>query len=425
MRRWGWLAVGLALVGVAAAVPATASASGRSLPPPPPKGFWIAGDLHVHTIYGHDTCITATTAWDPTNRSLSARRPCPDPYTIGFAPTERLQEALSRGLGFVALSDHNNVVNQADPAVLRWERHHPGFVSVPAYENSQAGHVQMLGARSCYGNDGPLPRQMIDCDTAVADRSAVGERHLARGLRQAGGVFQINHPSDRNWLTAYARKLVPDTVEVWNIGPWAFQSPLPSSNDNDFSLQWYDSFLSRGDEVGVTGGSDSHWQLTDTVQGVGDPTTWVFVQHRTVQGVLDGLRAHHTFVSMLPPAQDGPQLRIEADRGAGSDEAIAGSETPPGSTYRLSTVDALPGSTVRIVTDTGGIERPLPPSGTLTFVPGRDGIPAAHLYVRAELLGPDAREAREAGCDPVVGAQTTLCRDDLVMESLTSPIFVR
>jgi hypothetical protein len=45
--------------------------------------------------------------------------------------------------------------------------------------------------------------------------------------------------------------------------------------------------------------------------------------------------------------------------------------------------------------------------------------------VRAELLAPDGRNARTAACDPVVGSQTTVCRDDLGMESLSSPIFIR
>jgi hypothetical protein len=424
MRTWGWLALGAAVAATLGASPAAASIGGHAAASP--KGFWIPGDLHVHTIYGHDTCITATTAWDPTRASRSARRACPDAYTVGYPPADRLQEAADRQLGFVALSDHNNVVNQTDPAVISWERDHPGFVVVPAYENSQAGHTQMLGARSCYGNDGAIPDQVIECDKAVADQSAAGERSLARGLRASGGVFQVNHPSDRAWLTAYGRQLVPDTVEVWNIGPWAFQSPLPSSNDNDFSLAWYDGYLQRGDRVGVTGGSDSHWQSTDSVQGIGDPTTWVYVRDRSVQGVLDGLRAHHTFVSMLPPAEHGPQLFLEADAdNNGSYERVAGSTTPPDSTLRIRTVGALPGSLLRIVTDHGVVQQPLPVSGSLVFRPGSDGVPAATTYVRAELLGPDARQARLAGCDPVVGSQTTLCRDDLVMEALTSPIFVR
>jgi hypothetical protein len=390
-----------------------------------PHGYWIPGDLHVHTIYGHDTCITPTTAWDYTKRSRAARRSCEEPYTWGFPPAARLGEALQRGLRFVAITDHNNVVNQTDPAVLAWEKAHPGFISIPGYENSQAGHVQMLGARACYGNHGAT-KQVIECDSTPKDKTVRGMRELADSLRADGGVFQINHPSDMNWLHVYKRKVVPDTIEVWNIGLWAFQNPLPSANDNNFSLRWYDGYLRRGDEIGVTGGSDSHWRLTDSVQGVGDPTTWVYVQHRTIQGVLDGLRAHHTFVSDFPPAELGSQMYLEADANHdGRYEAIAGSEVTPGAAYRIRTVNALPASIVRIVTDKGTVLVHLPLNGTLSFRPGAAGIPKASTFVRAELLEPDARTLRTAVCDPIIGSQTTICRDDLLMESLTSPIFVR
>ena len=393
-----------------------------------PSGFWIAGDLHVHTIYGHDTCITPSEAWDPASTSRDARRPCQDFYTVGFTPAQRLQEATDRGLGFVAITDHNNVVNQTDPDVLAWRQAHPDFVYVPGYENSQPGHVQMLGATACYGNSGRIDGSTIECDQAVADRSAAGETALAAGLRADGGVFQVNHPSDGNWPGTFGYDVVPDTIEVWNIGPWAYQHPFPASNDNNYSLQWYDGFLRQPSlpEIGVTGGSDTHWVTTDAAQGVGEPTTWVYVQERSLKGVLDGLRAHHTFVSALPPAANGPQLFLEADRdGDGTFDAIAGDEVGPAATYRVRTVGAAPGSTLRIVTDTGSVEIPLGASTSYPFTPGQGGVPAASIYVRAELLAPDGRDGRTAGCDPVVGSQTTVCRDDLAMESLSSPIFIR
>lgn len=424
MQRTLRLAAGLVVgIGVLAALPAVAHPDHH---PKPPVGFWVAGDLHVHTIYGHDTCITPTEAWDPESPDRAARRPCEDPYVVGFAPADRLDDALTRGLDFVALTDHNNVVNQQDPAVLAWIAAHPDFAVVPAYENSQPGHVQMLGARACYSETGAVPGSTIKCDEAVIDRSAAGETALADGLRADGGVFQVNHPSDGNWPGRFGHDVVPDTVEVWNIGPWAFQPPLPSSNDNDFSLRWYDGFLRSGNEIAVTGGSDSHWVSTSAVQGIGEPTTWVFVRKPTVAGVLEGLRAHRTFVSALPPAAAGPQMFLEADRdGDGVFEAIAGSETSSHATFRIRTAGALPGSILRIVTDGGVLQQSLPVSGALTFRPGADGVPAAHLFVRAELLAPDGADARRLGCDPVAGDQTTVCRNDLLMETLTSPVFVR
>jgi len=286
----------------------------------------------------------------------------------------------------------------------------------------------MLGARSCIGNAGPIAGATIECDQAVADRSAAGEAALADSLRAVGGVFQVNHPSDGNWDRAFGHSVVPDTGEVWNIGPWAYQNPFPASNDNNFSLRWYDGFLRQPSlpEIGVTGGSDTHWVTTDAGQGVGDPTTWVFVHKLTTAGVLDGLRAHHTFVSALPPAEQGPQLFLEADRNAdGAFDAIAGDEVGARATYRVRTVGAVPGSVLRVVTDTGSVEVPLGASTSYDFTPGRGGVPAASIYVRAELLAPDGRAQRTTACDPVVGTQTTMCRDDLAMESLSSPIFIR
>jgi hypothetical protein len=338
---------------------------------------------------------------------------------------QRLQEASDRGLDFVAITDHNNVVNQTDPEELSWLRAHPGFVYIPGYENSQPGHVQMLGARACYSNSGAIAGATVQCNSRVTDQTATGEMALATALRADGGVFQINHPSDMSWLSHMGYAVVPDTVEVWNVGPWVYQHPFPASNDNDFSLRWYDGFLDRGFEVGVTGGSDTHWVLTDAVQGVGEPTTWVFVRHLTMQDVLDGVRAHHTFVSALPPVLHGPQLFLEADRnGDGVFEAIAGSETSSAAAFRARAPGAVPGSIVRVVTDAGSVELPLTTSD-LTFRLGAAGVPAATKWVRAELLVPDAKDARRAACDPVIGTQTTLCRNDLLMEALSSPIFIR
>ena len=414
-------------VAAGAAVAATpAVAATGPARPTAPRGFWVAGDLHVHTIYGHDTCLTPTTAWDPTSADRSARTDCADPYTVGFTPAQRLDDAAARGLDFVALTDHNNVVNQHDPEVLAWQAAHPGFAVIPGYENSQPGHVQMLGARSCYGNAGALAGTVVECDRAVTDRTLAGETALADGLRADGGVFQVNHPSDGNWTGAFGHGLVPDTVEVWNIGPWAYQQPLPASNDNDFSLRWYDDFLRAGHEVGVTGGSDSHWVTTASAQGVGDPTTWVFVKRLSVAGVLDGLRQHHTFVSALPPAEGGPRLFLEADSDHdGTYDAIAGSRTGSRAAFRVRAVGALPGSVLRLVTDTGVVQVPMPPNGSYVFRPGSGVVPGARLFVRAELLAPDAKQLRAATCDAVVGTQTTVCRNDLAMQALTSPLFIR
>lgn len=341
----------------------------------------------------------------------------------GFSPGERLADAESRGLDFVALTDHNNVIGQTDPSFTSYAG---PVLRLPAYENSQPGHVQMLGARSCYGNGGEIAGSLVECNAAVADQSAAGETALADGLRADGGVFQVNHPSDHGWSSRYGRSVVPDTMEVWNIGGWWFQHPLPASNDNDASLDYYDSFLRDGAQIGATGGSDSHWRSTNPFQGVGEPTTWVWVTERTVQGVLDGLKAHRTTVSMEPPARSGPRAFLEADaQHNGRFEAMVGDTVRPGATFRVRTQNVVPGSILRIVTDMGATETTLTGDSYVFTSPAR-------VFVRVEVRFPDAQEPRTTACDPVArqleqhfGGEFTFCRNRLVMEALTSPIYVR
>ncbi|MGH2726960.1 MAG: hypothetical protein ACRDKS_08280, partial [Actinomycetota bacterium] len=233
-----------------------------------------------------------------------------------------------------------------------------------------------------------------------------------------GGAFQINHPGDRNWFDEFGHTIVPDAVEVWNIGVWAWQPPAPSANDNDFSLGFYDGFLDLGYRAAATGGSDSHWRLTSPVQGVGQPTTWVFSSGRTWPELTAGIRAGRTTVSWQPPAYLGPRLFLEADAdGNGTFEAIAGDLVLAGAAIRARAIGALPGSFIRLVT-TGGERQDmlLGPSGSVEFS-------TTSPWVRAELLLPDLEAQRRLLCDPIVGEQTTLCRNRLAVLALTSAIY--
>jgi hypothetical protein len=420
------LAVAAALAASLAAslvAPARGASPVPRVTPAAPAGEWVAGDFHVHTIFGHDTCITPAERWDEEVPDHAARTSCEDPYVVGFRPADRLADAEARGLDFVALTDHNNVVGQTDPDLARY----PGPVlRIPAYENSQPGHVQMLGARGCYGNDGVVPNVLVQCHREVRDQSAAGERRLADSLRADGGAFQVNHPSDGEWAGRYGHAVVPDTVEVWNIGGWWFQRPFPSANDNDASLAFYDGFLRAGHEVAATGGSDSHWQLTSQFQGIGEPTTWVWVTERSVQGVLDGLRAHRTTISTEPPARRGPRVFLEADADRdGTYEAMVGDRVPPGARFRVRTENALPGSVLRVVTEAGHTET------TLTGATHEFDSPA-RTFVRVEVRVPDALSQRTATCDPLArsleerfGEEFTYCRNRLVVQALTSPVYVR
>jgi hypothetical protein len=362
------------------------------------EGEWLAGDLHVHTTYSHDSY------GGPGDDNTGAE----EAYTLGHSVNSQFSVAASRGLDYLAITDHNDIRSQADPGFGAG-----GVIGVPAYENSLRGHAQMLGATRLYDN---------------GDMSATAVDALAGALRADGGVFGVNHPAEgaTEWPAEpdweYGYEVVPDTVEVWNVSP-LYQPPLPSASSNDDAIRYWEGWLDRGERVAATGGSDNHSLATTAVQGAGQPTTWVFAADRTATGVLAGIREGRTFVSHQPPALGGPAAFLEADGdGDGTFESIVGDSVAPGSELRVR-VERAPGSLLRLVTD-GGAEAFAPVAVTGPRFEHRFAAPAGASWIRAELLEPDGVDARRALCDPLVGAETTYCRNRLAVLALTSALII-
>ena len=353
------------------------------------EGGWLAGDLHVHTTYSHDSY------GGPSDDNTGPE----ELYTLGWSVEEQFTHAFTRGLDFLAITDHEDIRSQAEPS---FGAH--GVIPLPGYENSLSGHAQMLGATRLYDN---------------GDESAAAVQSAADALRAGGGVFQVNHPAegstdfpdDADWTYLY--DVQPDVVEVWNISR-LWQPPLPSGSSNDDAIRYWEGWLDRGAKVGATGGSDNHWRSTFAAQGVGQPTTWVFARERTTAGVLEGLRAGRTFISHQPPNLGGPRLFLE-----GPDGKMVGDEVAPGTRLTVRAEKAT-GMFVRIVR-TGGamIGQPIQVSGPW-FKHGFRA-PAGPGWVRAELFVPDAANQRRL-CDT---PDTTYCRNKLGVTAMTSAMYVR
>jgi hypothetical protein len=361
-------------------------------------GEWLAGDLHVHTTYSHDSY------GGPTDDNTGPE----DANTAGHNVTADFALAAARGLDYLAITDHNDIRSQSDAGFG-----FGGVIPVPGYENSLKGHGQMLGATRIYDN---------------GDKSVAAIRSLEEQLHAAPdrGIFQANHPSDPLW--EYQYDVPVDTVEAWNL-PWVYKPPFPAAADNDIALKYWQGWLDRGKKVGMTGASDSHWLITDQAQGPGQPTTWVFATERSARGVLEGLRAGHTFVSHQPPNYNGPQVFLEGDGDRdGSYESIVGDTVPPGSPLRVRVVGAA-GALLRIVTD-GGAEAFPPVTIDSADFEHRFTLPAASTWAHAQVFGEDLRPERATGCTNVFGADdvtapTAYCYGQVLMLAMSSALYLR
>ena len=139
-----------------------------------------------------------------------------------------------------------------------------------------------------------------------------------------------------------------DGIEVFRNG--AFIAP-PTLNTLHHA--YWRSRLARGMHDAITGASDNHFrQLHHTLAAgsVGNSPTWVLTSDVSEQGILDGIRAGHTFVSQSP---EGPQVILTADPIApGSFTAVMGDVVDPGRetmTLRIRVI-GTPGDKVNIYT---------------------------------------------------------------------------
>ncbi|WP_433337889.1 CehA/McbA family metallohydrolase [Spirillospora sp. CA-294931] len=214
--------------------------------PAPPGMRWLAGDLHSHTLHSDGTLTV------PELACLAA----------------------SRGLDFLAVTDHNTVSHHIElPAASA----HAGVILIPGQEvTTDLGHANVFGDTG-----------WVDFRRPAADWAAHAAAH--------GGVISINHPlsGDCAWRQPMPEADRPRFAEIWHSSWWDRRWGAP--------LSW--ASLWRPDVVPI-GGSDYHDPSQHKL--LGEPTTWVLAEDGDVLG---GIAAGRTSIS---PGRDAPVLlRVE------------------------------------------------------------------------------------------------------------------
>ena len=217
---------------------------------------WLAGDLHSHTVHS-DGVLTVP---------------------------ELARFAASRGLDFLAVTDHNTVSHHRELAGAAAAYQ---IALVPGQEvTTERGHANALGAMPWVDF-----REPPDAWLAATE--------------EAGGLLSVNHPygGQVSWTAPMERR--PPLIEVWHWSWLDLRWTAPLS----WWLAWHPGAI-------AVGGSDWHRPGSDAPPG--SPTTWVLAEAAEPAAVLAGVADARVAISasregpLLLPV-DGELLAVDAD----------------------------------------------------------------------------------------------------------------
>ncbi|MFE4874259.1 CehA/McbA family metallohydrolase [Streptomyces sp. NPDC056682] len=296
---------------------------------------WYRGDCHVHTVSSHGGVLT---------------------------PAELVAGARAAGLDFLAITEHNTAETHGT-----WSRHVGDDLLVILGQEvvTRTGHWLALGLR---------PGQVVDWRYGVRDN--VIDLHLDE-VHRAGGLCVAAHP-----YAPYASGTLMypyqgfDVVEVWN-GQWS--SDVPWQADNEAALAEWGRTLAaeicQGRWRPAVGNSDTHLEGQ-----IGSPHTVVLADELSVDAVLAGIRAGHSWIA----ASAAIELSFTAsagDRSAGIGERLKTGDEP--AVVRVA-VHGVPGGTVSLHTEKGKVfveSLPSTGSGTVKWHIGAD----ESAFIRTEV----------------------------------------
>lgn len=284
---------------------------------------WYRGDLHVHTAHSDGACASQS----------GKRVPCPLFKT--------LETAATRGLDFVAITEHNTT--SAHAAMREAAPHFDRLLLIPGREiTTFFGHFNIFGVTE------PI-------DYRITPGGPVTFNRIADRVHALGGLVSINHPGlpsgeacmGCGWTMPDADPARVDAIEVVNGGA----ARLPGGIDGPLSgARFWAQSLARGRPITAVGGSDNHdaLQPATTLGSIGRPTTVVRAAGLNQAAILDGLRSGRVFIDIEGNAGSMLDLRVAAGdtEAAMGGRLVARPDLPL--TARL-TVNAPPGSRLELL----------------------------------------------------------------------------
>ena len=152
-------------------------------------------------------------------------------------------------------------------------------------------------------------------------------------VNAGGGITQVNHPTifpsppfAPGLCRGCAWRHTDAQTDYSKVDAMEISTGIAASPFNAQAIQFWESKLAQGHKIAAVGGSDSHRAGNTpgpTDAPLGTPTTMVFADELSEQGVRRAVEAGHTFVKVTGP--NAPDLRLEArPRGSGGPAKIFG-----------------------------------------------------------------------------------------------------
>jgi hypothetical protein len=256
-----------------------------------PEGTWLKGDTHVHDDHSDDGSGPRQLNHDKAKGNLSI--------------ADQIGEGTRLGLDFMPLTDHRTFDQHYDPL---WEA--SSLLLIHGEEANGSPHAISLGGVDSVVQGAAHP----DRPGFALVQQSIWDNH------SQGGVWSVAHPDDGEMnddgsLNVYANVQGANLVEIWN-----------RAESVEKELDYAENRWNAGFRFGVSGASDSHFKefwVAPYLDGPGLPTSSVLAKKYNERGVLEGLRAGHTTLSINPT---GPAVALTTDLKGGGYTAIGGDE---------------------------------------------------------------------------------------------------